>query len=103
MPGRAKLSPLSGFWNTEVDKLNQIIHVWAYENTGERDRIRAKPVKSGVWPPKIADFVLDMESKILHPAPFSPPFEPGEHGGIYEFRAYSYGPGIEDLTDKALR
>jgi len=93
MPGRAKLSPLSGFWRTEVGTLNQIIHIWAYENTGERDRIRAEAVKTGVWPPKIADFVLDMESKILHPAPFSPLFEPGEHGGIYEFRTYNYGPG----------
>ena len=52
-----------------------------------------KPSRPKVWPPKIADFVLDMESKILHPAPFSPHFEPGEHGGIYEFRTYTYGPG----------
>ena len=34
-----------------------------------------------------------MESKILHPAPFSPHFEPGEHGGLYEFRTYTFGPG----------
>ena len=46
-----------------------------------------------MWPPKIQDFVLDMQSKIVHPAPFSPHFEPGEHGGIYEFRTYTYGPG----------
>ena len=93
MPGRAKLSALSGFWRTEVGTLNQIIHIWAYDNIGERDRIRAEAVKTVVWPPKIAEFVLDMDSKILHPAPFSPPFAPGEHGGIYEFRTYTYGPG----------
>ena len=38
-----------------------------------RERARPDPRRggrrSGVWPPKIADFVLDMESKILHPAP----------------------------------
>jgi len=90
---RAKLSRIAGFWRTEVGTLNQIIHIWPYKDLNERDQIRAEAVKSGVWPPKIADFVIDMESKILHPAPFSPAFEPGEHGGLYEFRTYTYGPG----------
>ena len=90
---RSKLSRIAGFWRTEVGTLNQSIHIWPYKDVNERDQIRAEAVKSGVWPPKIADFVLDMESKILHPAPFSPAFEPGEHGNIYEFRTYTYGPG----------
>jgi len=90
---RAKLSRIAGFWRTEVGTLNQIIHIWPYKDLNERDHIRAEAVKTGVWPPKIADFVLDMESKILHPAPFSPSFEPGAHGGLYEFRTYTYGPG----------
>ena len=93
LPGRLKLSPLAGFWHTEVGTLNQIIHVWPYENLAERDRIRAEAVKTGVWPPKIADHVLEMESKILHGAPFSPNFAPGEHGTIYEFRTYTYNTG----------
>ncbi|MBL8674613.1 MAG: NIPSNAP family protein [Rhodospirillales bacterium] len=91
--GRTRFSRLGGYWRTEVGTLNQIIHVWPYADSAERDRVRAEAVKSGAWPPKIADFVLDMETKILHPAPFSPHFEPGEHGGIYEFRTYTYGPG----------
>ena len=90
---RAKLSRIAGFWRTEVGTLNQIIHIWPYQSVDERDRIRAEAVKQGVWPPKTSEFILDMESKILHPAPFSPAFEPGEHGGLYEFRTYTYGPG----------
>jgi hypothetical protein len=90
---RSKLSRIAGFWRTEVGTLNQIIHIWPYKDLNERDHIRAEAVKTGVWPPKIADFVLDMESKILHPAPFSPAFEPGEYGGLYEFRTYTFGPG----------
>ena len=92
-PNRAKLSRIAGFWRTEVGELNTIIHIWPYKDLNERDKIRAEAVKTGVWPPKIQDFVLNMESKIVHAAPFSPHFEPGEHGGIYEFRTYSYGPG----------
>ena len=93
MPARTKLSRFGGFWHTEVGTLNQIIHVWPYKDLNERDHTRAEAVRTGVWPPKIQDNILEMESKILHPAPFSPHFEPGEHGSIYEFRTYTYGPG----------
>ena len=90
---RAKLSRFGGLWRSEVGTLNQIIHVWPYKDLNERGAIRAKAVETGVWPVKIQEFILEMESKILHPAPFSPAFDPGQHGGIYEFRCYTYGPG----------
>src|SRR5262245_24941733 len=91
--GRQKLSPIAGFWRTEVGTLNQIIHIWPYADLNERDRIRAEAVKIGAWPPKAGEFIIDMESKILHSAPFSPDFPLGEWGGLYEFRTYTYGPG----------
>ena len=93
LPARTKLSRFGGFWRTEVGTLNQIIHVWPYKDVNERDHIRAEAIRTGVWPPKTSEHIIEMESKILHPAPFSPHFEPGEHGGIYEFRTYTYGPG----------
>jgi len=93
-PARAKLSRIAGFWRTEVGTLNQIIHIWPYENIAQRESIRAEAVKTGVWPPpKVAENFLKMETKILYAAPFSPHFEPAEHGGLYEFRTYTYGAG----------
>ena len=83
LPARTKLSRLAGFWHTEVGTLNQIIHIWPYKDMAERDHIRAEAVKTGVWPPKISEHILEMESKILHPAPFSPAFEPAEHGSLF--------------------
>ena len=65
---RVKLSPLAGFWHTEVGELNKIIHIWPYKDINERNEIRAKAVETKVWPPAISDFVTDMESKIVHPA-----------------------------------
>jgi hypothetical protein len=91
--GRQTLSRIAGFWRTEVGTLNQIIHIWPYKDLNERDQIRAEAVKKGLWPPKSSEYILEMESKILHPAPFSPAFEPGEYGSLYEFRTYTYGPG----------
>ncbi len=55
MPGRAKLSRIAGFWRTEVGTLNQIIHIWPYKDVSERGDIRAEAVRTGVWPPKIAE------------------------------------------------
>ncbi|HUN49585.1 MAG TPA: NIPSNAP family protein [Candidatus Sulfotelmatobacter sp.] len=93
LPERVKLSPLGGFFYTEIGGLNQIIHMWPYENLGERDRIRAEAVRSKVWPPKIAEFIETMESKILVPAAFSPPMEPRQLGNVYEIRTYLFKPG----------
>ncbi|WP_395714840.1 NIPSNAP family protein [Reyranella sp.] len=93
-PARAKLSRIAGFWRTEVGTLNQIIHIWPYENIAQRESIRAEAVKTGVWPPpNVADNFLEMETKILYAAPFSKHFEPAEHGGLYEFRTYTYSAG----------
>jgi len=93
LPERLKLSPMGGFWHTDVGALNRIIHIWPYADLAERGRIRAEAVKLGVWPPKIAEFIEEMETKILLPAPFSPPLEARQLGGIYEFRSYIYKPG----------
>jgi hypothetical protein len=72
LPARAKLSRFGGFWRSEVGTLNQIIHVWPYKDLAEREHIRAEAIRTGIWPVKIQDDILEMESKILHAAPFSP-------------------------------
>ena len=106
LPARLKFSPLGGFFSTDVGALNRIIHLWPYANLGEREHIRAEAVKSGAWPPKIGEFIEHMEAKILIPAPFSPPLEPRQLGGIYEFRSYIYKPGsipqVIDIWGKAI-
>ena len=93
LPARAKLSPLAAFWHTEVGPLNQIIHVWPYENFEERTKIRAESTKLEGWPPNIREFVVSQKSEIFLPAPFSPPLTPAQHGGIYEIRMYTLKPG----------
>ena len=52
LPPRLALSKLAAFWYTEIGPLNQVLHVWSYENVLERSRIRAEAVKMGIWPPK---------------------------------------------------
>ncbi len=93
LPARAKLSPLAAFWHTEVGPLNRVIHVWPYETFEERTRIRAEATKSGQWAPKIGEFCVSLQSEIYIPAPFSPPLEPRQLGGLYEIRSYTLVPG----------
>jgi hypothetical protein len=37
---RQTYSKLAAFWYTEIGPLNQVIHVWPYENALERNKIR---------------------------------------------------------------
>jgi NIPSNAP len=94
LPARLKYSELAAFWHTEIGPLNQVIHVWPYENLQQRAEIRAQVAKEPDWPPKTGDLLLSMESGIYVPAPSSPKLGGGQRlGNIYEMRIYQCQPG----------
>ncbi len=103
---RAKISPMLGFFYTDIGPLNQIIHIWPYEDIAERARIRTEAAKLPNWPPNIAEFMEHQESEIFIPWSFVPPMTPGKHGPIYEYRSYILKsgamPGHADRWGKAL-
>lgn len=107
LPHREKYSPLAAFWHTDIGPLNQVIHVWPYENLGERERIRAEAAQDPHWPPADLSMIQTMESEIWNPASFMRPMGGGQElGGVYEMRVYTYKPGsIPELLrrwEKAL-
>jgi hypothetical protein len=74
--------------------LNQVIHVWPYEDLQQRIEIRAKTSQEPNWPPPVSELILNMQSEIFIPAPFSPKLGGGQKlGNIYEMRIYQYQPG----------
>jgi hypothetical protein len=94
LPHREKYSKLGAFWHTEIGPLNQVIHVWPYENMEERDRIRAEAAGDAHWPPRSDGAVVNMNSEIWNPAPFMRPMGGDQAlGNIYEMRIYTYEPG----------
>ena len=103
---RKKLSPLAAFWHTEIGPLNQIIHVWPYQDLAERDKIRAAAVQAGNWPPKIGEFIVNMRSEIYIPFPVSPEIKPGKMGPYFEMRTYTVSPGdlpkIQKVWEQAI-
>src|SRR5713101_2443673 len=93
LPVRAKVSPLAAFWHTEVGPLNRVIHVWPYEDLAARTRLREEATKLQGWPPNVREFVVEQQSEIFLPAPFSPKLEPRQLGNCYEIRIYTLKPG----------
>jgi hypothetical protein len=73
MPARTKISPLAFAGHTLIGPLNQYIHVWAYKDEGERDRLRAEASKSVEgWPPATREFIVKQENMLMVPAACSP-------------------------------
>ncbi|MYC06917.1 MAG: NIPSNAP family protein [Chloroflexi bacterium] len=93
LPTRLEISPLGGFWHTEVGPLNQIIHIWPYENMEHRTASRALMNARNVWGCLGAEFLVNMQSDIYLPAPFMRPLGEAEFGPIYEMRTYTYRSG----------
>jgi hypothetical protein len=73
IPARTKISPLVFAGQTTVGPLNQYIHVWAYKDAGERERLRAEASKTVEgWPPATREFLVMQENMIMTPAPCAP-------------------------------
>ena len=71
------LGNLIGFFQTEIGSLNQVIHLWGFDDLNERQRRRAEMAKDPAW----HDFMrrneelgalINQESKIVIPVGFSP-------------------------------
>jgi hypothetical protein len=103
-PYREKYSKLGAFWHTEFGPLNQVIHVWLYDDLNQRQQAREaanndpdlQRIQGG------RDLVAAQEAEILTPAPFMRPMgEKQELGEIYEMRIYTYQIGAMPEVLKA--
>ncbi len=93
LPKRLEISPLGGFWHTEAGPLNQIIHIWPYKDMAHRTASRALMHSRNVWGSLADEYVVNMQSDIFLPAPFTRPLGEVELGPLYEMRTYTYRPG----------
>ena len=93
LPRREKYSKLTACWHTDIGPLNQIIHVWGYDDMQQRAEVRAAAAADPNWPPAGDDaYIVKMEAEIVIPAPFQKPIEPGQYGHVYEMRYYDALP-----------
>jgi hypothetical protein len=97
---RKKYSELTAFMHTEIGPLNEIVHIWGYQDLADRARVRKEAANEPNWPPKIQEFIKEMRSEIIVPFPFIPPVRPGKVGPIFELRYYTLKPGTLPDTAK---
>lgn len=92
LPKREQLSKLAAFWYTDIGPLNEVIHVWPYEDAAERAVIRADAVRRGIWPPATGEFIRTMKAEIFEAMPCSPPFVASDRGPIFEMTIHVLKP-----------
>jgi hypothetical protein len=69
----AHLGRMIGYYSTETGPLNTVVHLWAYDNAGDREVRRARMLADPAWQTyikKVQPMVVSQESWILNPAPF---------------------------------
>jgi len=94
---REKHSKLGAFWHTEIGALNQVIHVYPYDDlqqrTAVRDALAQDTARAQI--PSGREFVVAQEAEIVVPAPFMHPLGSRDYGSgnVYEMRIYTYEPG----------
>ena len=97
LPARVKHSALGAFWHTEFGPLNQVIHVYPYDDLNQRTSVRAAlakdPERNAL--PGGQDLIVAQEAEIVNPAPFMRPLGSRDFGSgnVYEMRIYTYGAG----------
>jgi hypothetical protein len=95
LPCRTPHSELAAFWHTEFGPLNQVIHVWPYDDLNHRSEVRRRAAKEPGWPPKAAELIVPHAVGNFYSGPFSPKLGGGlKLGNIYEMRLYQYKTGL---------
>ena len=69
------LGNMLGYFTTEIGTLNQVVHLWGYEDLNQRQERRVRLAADPGWQgylAKILPLIQTMESKIIVPTRFSP-------------------------------
>ena len=78
---RLKYSPLVAAGHVDTDSGHEWVHIWAYKDAGERERIREATSRAGIWPISVVDRRLGrapravsqrMQNMLVVPTDFSP-------------------------------
>ncbi len=110
LPLREKHSKLGAFWHTEFGPLNQVVHVYPYDDLNHRTAVRAALAQDTAREamPGGRDLIVAQEAEIMNPAPFMRALGSRDYGtgNIYEMRTYTYAPGdlpkVLDAWAKAM-
>ncbi len=75
LPTREKYTRRVGLWQTEIQQLNEVVHLWVYKDLNDRAAARAKMAQDATWQAFLAKspaLLQHMQAVVLLPAPHSP-------------------------------
>ena len=98
--GRQKLSPLGALWVSDIGRRDQIVHLWPYRDLAHREEVRGRFGELKDWPARTGEYTAQSETKILRPAPFSPPLEQRRCGPVFEICTDVYKPGALEAIEE---
>ncbi|MGI9332572.1 MAG: NIPSNAP family protein [Gammaproteobacteria bacterium] len=86
---------LEGYWLTDIGPLNQVLHLWSYENLEERRRLRAELARNKDWTdtylPLIRPHLVRQDIRLMEACVTLK--APAAAGNVYEYRNYRALPG----------
>ena len=76
LPVISRYARLVGYWVVEVGELNQVVHIWSYDDAAHRATQRAKLYSDPAWTtgylPGAVQHIVTQRSALMTAAPFSP-------------------------------
>ena len=75
LPHLTRYATLVGWWSTEVGPLNEVVHLWAYDDLAARDaarRAQGEDAALQAFRPKAQALVQSQRNQLLKPSSFSP-------------------------------
>ena len=96
LPLRERHSKLGAFWHTEFGPLNQVVHVYPYDDLRHHTSVRAALAQDTAMQqfPGGGDLIVAQDAEIMNPAPFMRALGSRDYGtaNVYEMRTYTYPP-----------
>jgi hypothetical protein len=75
LPARQEYSRLVGLWTGDVGPLNQVTHLWAYDDLNQRADVRARVMQDPRWKDYLASslpLLAEQHAVVLVPTDYSP-------------------------------
>ncbi len=81
---------LEGYWVTEIGPLNQVMHLWSFEDLNHRAEVKARLAANRAWNeeylPLARPLMVRQDNRLMVAA--KPLIAPEGTGNIYEYRYY---------------
>lgn len=100
---RTAHSPLIGYWVSEIGGINDVVHIWEYDDLNQRANVRQALAGDSHWISSYFSKILPMmsrqENMLLHTVGDSNLVQP-DLRGVYELDAINQGAGHKFSADK---